>query len=164
MFDRILLRHWDVSYLFKNSIPIVFCKKTNKQTKDFQEHPSIMTSGWKDYRGAVLQTKDSILNNFIKNFWTFEICFQNDLFPLRRCNRENCLLLNLVLQFIEIEAWLFLTFFLCLRNEIFSIYSIVTCWSVQMFEKCDSWNRQKWMFVSFIISARFRAKFGWILS
>ena len=31
-------------------------------------------------------------------------------------HRENCVLLNLVQEFIEIEACLLLTFFLCLHN------------------------------------------------
>ena len=39
-------------------------------------------------------------------------------------HRENCILLNLVQEFIEIKAWLFLTFFLCLHNQLISIHSI----------------------------------------
>ena len=34
---------------------------------------------------------------------------------------ENCVLLNPVQDFIEIEAWLLLTFFMCLQNQISSI-------------------------------------------
>ena len=34
-------------------------------------------------------------------------------------------LLNSVQEFIEIEAWLLLTFFLCLHNQLLSMHSIV---------------------------------------
>ena len=39
---------------------------------------------------------------------------------------ENCVLLNSVQEFIEIEAWLHRTFFLCLNNQSISLHSIVT--------------------------------------
>ena len=39
---------------------------------------------------------------------------------------ENCVLLNSGQEFIEIEAWLLLTFFLCLNNQSISLHSIVT--------------------------------------
>ena len=39
-------------------------------------------------------------------------------------HRKNCALLNSVQEFIEIEAWLILTFFLCLHNPLFSMHSI----------------------------------------
>ena len=45
---------------------------------------------------------------------------------LNDTNRENCALLTSVQKFIEIEAWLLLTFFLYLHNQLFSIHSIVT--------------------------------------
>ena len=51
---------------------------------------------------------------------------------------KNCVLLNSVQEFIEIEAWLLLTSYL--RNQ-FLYYSIAA--GVQMFEKCDSSSRQK---------------------
>ena len=35
-------------------------------------------------------------------------------------------LLNSVQEFIEIQAWLFMTFFLCLHNQLISICYIVT--------------------------------------
>ena len=35
-----------------------------------------------------------------------------------------------------------LTFFLCLHNQLISIHCIVACWRIQLFEKCDSSNRQ----------------------
>ena len=40
-------------------------------------------------------------------------------------HRENCILLNSVQEFIEIEAWLLLIFFLCLRNLLIPTYPIV---------------------------------------
>ena len=39
---------------------------------------------------------------------------------------SNIVLLNSVQEFIEIQAWLLLTFFLCLHNHLISIYYIVT--------------------------------------
>ena len=39
---------------------------------------------------------------------------------------ENCVLLNSVQELIEIEAWLYLIFLLCLQNQLISIHSIVT--------------------------------------
>ena len=41
-------------------------------------------------------------------------------------HRENCVLLNSVQEFIEIEAWLLLIFFLCLHNQLISIHSTFT--------------------------------------
>ena len=40
-------------------------------------------------------------------------------------HRENCVLLSSVQEFIEIEDWLLLTFFLCLHNQLIAIYPIV---------------------------------------
>ena len=40
-------------------------------------------------------------------------------------------------EFIEIEAWLLPTFFLCLHNQLSSVHSFVTFQRVQMFEKGD---------------------------
>ena len=45
---------------------------------------------------------------------------------LNDTHRENCALFNSVQEFIEIETWLFLTFYLCLQNQSVSIHSIVT--------------------------------------
>ena len=45
---------------------------------------------------------------------------------LNDTNSENCVLLNSVQEFIEIEAWLLLIFFQCLHNQFISIHSIVT--------------------------------------
>ena len=45
---------------------------------------------------------------------------------LNNTPRENFVLLNSVQEFIEIQAWLLLTFFLCLHNQLISIYYIVT--------------------------------------
>ena len=59
---------------------------------------------------------------------------------------ENCALLNLAQGIIEVEAWLFVTFLLCLHNQL-----IVTYLRVQLFEK--------WMVASFSISTGFMGKF-----
>ena len=45
---------------------------------------------------------------------------------LNDTHRKKFVLLNLVQEFIEIQAWLFLTFFLCLQNQFISVYYIVT--------------------------------------
>ena len=45
---------------------------------------------------------------------------------LNNTHRENFVLLNSVQEFIEIQAWLLLTFLLCLHNQLISIYYIVT--------------------------------------
>ena len=45
---------------------------------------------------------------------------------LNNTHRENCVLFNSLQEFIEIETWLFLTFYLCLQNQSVSIHSIVT--------------------------------------
>ena len=50
--------------------------------------------------------------------WKKELC-------LTILTRKNCVLLNSVQEFIEIEAWLFLVFFICLRNQLSSMHSIV---------------------------------------
>ena len=46
---------------------------------------------------------------------------------------KNCVLLNSVEEFIEIEAWLLLALLLCQHNQFSSINSIVTYETVQMF-------------------------------
>ena len=38
---------------------------------------------------------------------------------------KNCVFLNSVQEFTEMEAWLFLTFSICLLNQLSSIHSIV---------------------------------------
>ena len=43
-------------------------------------------------------------------------CLKNDTY------REKYVLLNSVFEFIEILTWLLLTLFLCLRNQLISIY------------------------------------------
>ena len=50
---------------------------------------------------------------FIKNF---EIQDLKVYLPIR--TRKICVLLNLIQEFIEIDAWLRLTFFICLQNEL----------------------------------------------
>ena len=54
------------------------------------------------------------------------------------------------------EAWLLLTFFMCLHNQLSSTHSIVTYGRIQMLEKGDSSNRQKMNDCSF--QPRFTAK------
>ena len=40
-------------------------------------------------------------------------------------NDKNYILLNSVQEFIEIEAWLLLTFLTCLHNQLSSVYSTI---------------------------------------
>ena len=40
-------------------------------------------------------------------------------------------------------AWLLLTLFICLHNQLSFLNSIITYYRVQMFEKCDSSYRQQ---------------------
>ena len=56
---------------------------------------------------------------------------------------KNCVFLNSVQEFTEMEAWLFLTFSICLLNQLSSIHSIVMYERVQMFEIGYSSNRKK---------------------
>ena len=42
----------------------------------------------------------------------------------------------------RMAAWLLLNFSICLHNQLSSMNSIITYERVQMFEKCDSLNRQ----------------------
>ena len=44
---------------------------------------------------------------------------------LNNTHRENFVLLDSVQEFIEIQAWLLLTFFRCLHNQLISVYYIV---------------------------------------
>ena len=37
-------------------------------------------------------------------------------------HRENCVLLNLSQEIIEVEAWLFVTFLLCLHSQLIVTY------------------------------------------
>ena len=37
-------------------------------------------------------------------------------------HRKNCVLLNLAQELIEVEAWLFLNFLLCLHNQLIVTY------------------------------------------
>ena len=61
---------------------------------------------------------------------------------LYRYSQGKTVFLNSAQEFIEIEAWLFLTFFICLYNQLSCIHSIVTYDREQMFEKGDSSSRQ----------------------
>ena len=58
------------------------------------------------------------------------------------------ILLSSVPEFIETEAGLLLTFFLWITFSTFYCHIL----KVQVFEKCDSSNRHKWMVASFSIS------------
>ena len=57
-------------------------------------------------------------------------CF---LFNFNDTHRKKTVLLNSVQEFIEIEAWLLLIFFMYLHNQLNSIHSIVTYYRVRMF-------------------------------
>ena len=66
----------------------------------------------------------------------------------REYSGKNFVLLNAVQEFIEIQAWLLLTFFICLQNQLSSTYSIFIYLRVLMFKQTKwfikSWfNRQK---------------------
>ena len=63
------------------------------------------------------------------------ITLANSIYP-NDTHKKICVLLNSVQEFIEIEAWLLLTFFLCLHNQLYFIHSIVTYFNI--FEKCNS--------------------------
>ena len=60
--------------------------------------------------------------------------------------------LDSVQKVIELQGWLFLTFFICLRNQLSSFNSII----VQMSEKCvdqiDSKN--EWLLLSVTFTAK----------
>ena len=45
------------------------------------------------------------------------------VFELRILKGKNCVLLNSVQEFNEIESWLLVTLFTCLYNQLSSIYS-----------------------------------------
>ena len=62
----------------------------------------------------------------VKHFSKLTIGTTERLTCINDTQREHCVLLNLVQEFTEIEAWLLLTFFLRLRNQLISIQSIVT--------------------------------------
>ena len=60
---------------------------------------------------------------------------------------------NSVQEFMEIEAWLLLTFLICFHSQLSSMHSIVTYLRVQIFEKFDSSSKR------LPLSASFMAKF-----
>ena len=64
------------------------------------------------------------------------IALQNKL--RRYSHRRICALLNSVQNFMEVQGWLLLTFFVCSQNQLSSFNSII----LQMSEKPDSSNRQ----------------------
>ena len=59
---------------------------------------------------SILKTLHRLLQTFARN--------------LNDTHRENCVLLNSIQEFIEIETRLLLTFVLCLHNQLVSIHSI----------------------------------------
>ena len=69
------------------------------------------------------------------------LTFLSDSSVLNNAHREKLSFIQLAKEFIEIEAWLLLAFFLCLDNQLSSLHFIVTYWRVQMFEQGDSSNR-----------------------
>ena len=77
-------------------------------------------------------------------------------------NDKNYILLNSAQEFIEIEAWLLLTFLICLHNQLSSVYSTIIFWKEQIFEKVDLSNRQKKNGCSF--QQILRQNFSWFFS
>ena len=81
-------------------------------------------------------------SNSFDNLWAFTVSviwswkyFPNYLLPtytnkthpsLKIFTGKNCGLLNLLQEFIKIEVWLLLNFFIWLHNQLISIHSIVT--------------------------------------
>ena len=70
-----------------------------------------------------------------------------------RYSREKLFLTWFSTRIVEMKAWLLLSYFKCLRNQLSSMYSIGTYWRVQIFEKSDSsnilkvetWSHQKFL-------------------
>ena len=52
--------------------------------------------------------------------------FQREWKFINNTHRENCVLINSVQEFIEIEPWLLLTFILWLRNQLICIYILLS--------------------------------------
>ena len=48
---------------------------------------------------------------------------QINLIPLTKITGKNCVLFDLVQEFIKIGAWLLLNFFICLHGQLSSIHS-----------------------------------------
>ena len=71
---------------------------------------------------------------------------------------KNCVLPNLVQEFIEIETWLLLTFFICLHNELSSIR-----YPSSHIKQCRCLKKVVYRIDSkyerFLLSASFTAKF-----
>ena len=65
----------------------------------------------------------------------------SEYFSFNNTYRENCVLLNSVPEFTEIEAWLLLTLFLCLHYQSINWYGHILK-SADVY-KIDSSNRQK---------------------
>ena len=96
----------------------------------------------------------SVLRYYFR-FWTIIIRLFFILFYLFFFNFLTILIGETVLLYSVQEFIEFLpTFFICLHNQLISINSILTYWRVQMFEKCDSSHRDKWILASFNISTR----------
>ena len=100
-----------------------------------------------DFSGQLCQK--SIISPKQKKWTSIEIEYHHWIQHIRTTlnanlndtHREDCILLNSVQEFIEVEASLLLAFFLCLHNYLISTHYIVT--HIQIFEKSDSSNRQK---------------------
>ena len=85
-------------------------------------------------------------------FYFFEIFRFGDVslnFRLKIVTGKIGVLLNSVQEFIAIEAWLLLTFFIGLHNELSSIRTIDTYERAHVFENGDSANGQKMNSCSF---------------
>ena len=91
----------------------------------------------------------------------------SDNYNARKCfanTRGKLCFTQSVQEFIEIQAWLIASNLFPMVTQSINFYTFhFHILRVQMFEKCDSSNRQKWMVPSFSISARFKEKFELIL-
>ena len=85
---------------------------------------------------------------------------------LNNTHRENFALFNLVQKFIEIQVWLLLTFFLCLHNQLISVY-ILHCQKIKEYRCLNNVIHRleinKWLLVSAFQQA-FQQKLSWYLS
>ena len=67
---------------------------------------------------------------------------------LNNTHRENFVLLNSVQEFIEIQAWLLLTFFLYLHNQLISIYCHIIKEYRCLKNVIHQLERNKWLLLS----------------
>ena len=108
---------------------------------------------------------------FPEEFKWLKIRWYDWLIGLKDCindnNRKNCVLLNLVQELFDIEAWLLLTFFLCLHNQLISIHNqLISMHSIVTYYKCrclknviHQIDRNGWL----LLSTGFMANLSWCL-